>query len=376
MTHSNSAARIAALILAAVAVGSAEGCASGPDTEYGMSRGTSLNGTSAFAALLRGRGYEVRAAIALSDELAGWADGIVRFATYPGPPQKKEAQWYRDWLAEDPARWLIYVVRDFDAEPEYWNEVLEQLADPAREESRLEAEERRRESADWVSRLPRKATPAADPTQWFEVDSANRPPVVCTKLDGPWAEGIDVNGAALPLHEPLKTDRRCILLEADGKPFVADKSVIGGGRILVIANGSFLLNAALVKQARRPLAERVVDWPEGDGRQVALAEGAFLLENVEEQTIWTLFMRVPALRWVALQLGLAGLIAALARAPRLGRPRPDPASGAQRPAAHAEALGALLERAGAVAEARDLIERYRLWRHAQIRSDTRRPTNG
>jgi hypothetical protein len=370
MRSSKKFASIATFVAATGAALACGGCAPGVDTEYGMSRGASVNGTSAFAALLADRGYEVRAAIRLNDELAQWADGIVRFATYPGPPQKEEAKWYREWLAEDPARWLIYVVRDFDAEPEYWKELLDQRAGPAQEESRLEAQERHVESADWVSRLPRKATDAADPAQWFEVDTAITPPLVCTKLDGPWAEGIDAHAAALSLHEPLKTDRRCILLEGDGKPLVADKSKIDA-RILVIANGSFLLNEALVKPARRPLAERVADWPEGDGRQVALAEGPFLLENAEQQTIWTLFVRVPALRWVAIQLGLAGLCAALARAPRLGRPRPDPASGAERPAAHAEALGALLERAEASAEARDLLERYRLWRHAQIRPDTR-----
>ena len=40
----------------------------------------------------------------------------------------------------------------------------------------------------------------------------------------------------------------------------------------------------------------------------------------------------------------------------LGRPRPDPASGADRPAAHAEALGALLARGRASTEAVELLE--------------------
>jgi hypothetical protein len=365
MRSSKKSGQVAAIVLAAGAAVCSGGCAAGPDTRYGMSRGTSLNGTSAFAAVLRDRGYDVHAAIHLNDDLAEWADGIVRFATYPGRPQKEEAEWYRNWLAADRDHWLIYVVRDFDAEPEYWKELEEQLSDPTQEESRLEAQEKRLESADWISRLPKQAAKAAPSEQWFECDSAITPPTVCTKLGGPWAEGIDARAAALPVHEPLKSDKRCILLEGDGKPLVADKSLIGAGRILVIANGSFLLNGALVNMARWPLVERVADWPEGDGRQVALADGSFLMENEDEQTIWALFMRVPALRWVAIQLGLAGLIAALARAPRLGRPRPDPASGADRPAAHAEALGALLARAGAAADAHDLLDRYRLWRHPQ-----------
>jgi hypothetical protein len=365
MRVTNSLARIAALVVTTGAMVSSAGCARAPDTEYGTSRGMSINGTSAFAALLGSRGYEVRAAIRLNDDLAEWAEGIVRFATHPGPPEKEEAQWYRNWLAADRGRWLIYVVRDFDTEAEYWTKRLDQLSQPGDEEERREAEDARNEAKDWVSRLPEQAKVAADPTFWFEVDAAINPPRVGTKLAGPWADGVDAAAAALPLHEPLKSDPRCILLEADGKPFVVDKSTIAPERILVIANGSFLLNLALLERARRPLAERVADWPEGYGERVALAEGSFLLDNAEDQTIWKLFMRVPALRWVGIQLGLAGLFAALARAPRLGRPRPDPASGAARPAAHAEALGALLARAGALTEAQDLINRYRLWRHPQ-----------
>jgi len=134
----------------------------------------------------------------------------------------------------------------------------------------------------------------------------------------------------------------------------------------VIANGSFLLNEAVVKAARRPLAERVVDWPGRAGQRIALVEGSFVLAGQQDAPrLWDLLKRQPTLRWIAIQLGLAGLLAALARAPRLGRPRPDPVSGADRPAAHAEALGALLARAGAAREAHELLDRYRQWRHPQ-----------
>ena len=76
-------------------------------------------------------------------------------------------------------------------------------------------------------------------------------------------------------------------------------------------------------------------------------------------SLWDLLRRIPSLRWVAIQVGLAALLAALARAPRLGRPRPDPPSGADRPAEHAVALGALLARASAAREAHELLDRYR-----------------
>lgn len=353
---------------AAAAVGclAFSGCAQGPDTEYGSSRGMSLNGTSVFASMLRQRGHELRTAIRLSDELESWAQGIVRFAPYPGPPGRDEAEWYDSWLASDPDRWLIYVVRDFDAESEYWKDVRDGLSEATEPDRRADAEEKRVAAVDWVSKLPAKAKTAADSRRWFAVDTEWKPPRVCTKLGGSWAQEIDATAAALPLHEPLGPDGRVILLEGEGKAFVLDKSLIGDRRILVIANGSFLLNEAVVKAARRPLAEWVLEWPKSEHQRIAMVEGSNILAGAAAPpSLWDLLKRLPTLRWIAIQLGLAGLLAALARAPRLGRPRPDPASGADRPAAHAEAIGALLARSGAAREARDLLVRYRHWRHPQ-----------
>jgi hypothetical protein len=43
-----------------IVIAALPGCgSSGPDTDYGLSRGTSLNGTAAFAEMLRGRGFNV-----------------------------------------------------------------------------------------------------------------------------------------------------------------------------------------------------------------------------------------------------------------------------------------------------------------------------
>jgi hypothetical protein len=351
---------VAGLALAGLGV---LGCASGPEATYGMSRGTSLNGTAVLASMLRSSGHEVRTAIRLSPELAAWAGGIVRFAPYPGPPARDEAQWYRDWLAEDPDHWLIYIVRDFDTLAEYWKSVRDDpriAGDPTR---LAEAEEKQKDAADWVSRLPAKAKDAADPNLWFSVEPAWNVPRTCAKLSGPWAEGIDATAAALTVHEPLKTSRGLALLECDGKPLVVEQTVGRQSRVLMIANGSFLLNEAVVNPARRTLAERVIDWASTGEEHVALVDGSFVLGGPETMpSLWDLLWRLPLLRWVAAQFGLAALMAALARAPRLGRPRPDPPSGADRPVEHAVALGAMLARTGSAQQAHELLDRYRRWR--------------
>jgi hypothetical protein len=365
--RTQTSARLAAFLSSACLIAVLPGCGGGgPETEYGLSRGTSLNGTSALAAIFTQRGHEVRPAIRLTEELSEWAEGIVRFATYPGPPEADEAKWYREWLGGGPERWLIYVVRDFDTQAEYWKEVRDGIAETADPGRRTEAEEKRVAGADWVTRLPKKAEKAAGAADWFKVEAAANPPKACTKLDGIWARDVDAAAAALTVHESVHSDRMSVLLSGDDKPLVLDHSVIGGGRTLIVANGSFLLNAALVKAARRPLALRVADWPKGRMQNIAFVEGSFVMDGEQETiTLWKLMQRLLSFRWVAIQMALAGVFAALARAPRLGRPRPDPVSGADRPAAHAEAMGALLARGRATSESHKLLEQYRHWRWPQ-----------
>ncbi len=313
----------------------------GPQTEYGLSRGPSLNGTAALAALLRSRGHSVRAAVRLTDTLAEWAEGMVRFAPHPGPPEADEARWLAEWLDQDSDRWLIYVVRDFEATEEYWTEIRDGISESAEPERRADAEASRVLAEDWVHKLPPKPAKSGGARDWFAVESAASPPRVCKALEGPWAEDVHAATAAVWLHEAIVAEGLGVLLWGDGEALVVDKSLIGGRRVLIVANGSFLLNEALVNAGRRSLALRVAEWPEGQMENIAFVEGSFVLseEGVGMPSIWQLMERLPPFRWVAGQLAVAALFAALARAPRLGRPRPDPPSGADRPAAHAEALG-------------------------------------
>ncbi len=161
-----------ALLASSIMIGAVAGCgAGGPDTDYGLSRGTSLNGTAAFAEMLRGRGFTVRAAVRLTDELAKWSDGLVRFAPYPGPPEADEAKWFTRWLEEDPDRWLIYVVRDFDTAAEYWKQIRDAIPEADQPERRAEAEENRAREAGWVHELPEKPKKTGDAREWFAVEA-------------------------------------------------------------------------------------------------------------------------------------------------------------------------------------------------------------
>ncbi len=359
--------RVAAISFLALGGLTLSGCSSTTlDTNYGHVRGKSINGTGALAELFREQGHEVRAAVRLTDELNEWADVIVRFAPYPGPPEREEAGWYFAWLRENSRRQMIYVPCDYDAESDYWSAVLDRLPQDIDPKLRALAEKRRGNTRNWTDRVPKdRPKEVADPREWFAVELARRPPLVCKTLVGPWARGIDPSRATLSVHDALKVETETVYLDGDGAPLAMARTLEGGSQVLVITNGSFLLNAPLANPARRPLALRVVYWVGKEPARVAFVEGRSVLREggLAFPSMWDIFVRLAPFRWVVIQMAVLGLFACLARAPRLGRPRPEPPSGADRPAAHPEALGALLARTGSPAEARAILDAYRKWRY-------------
>jgi hypothetical protein len=386
--------RPAALTFVALVACAAAGCGVtvGPETGYGRSRTDSVNGTRVIVNLFRERGHDVRVARRQSDELRDWADAIVRFSQHPGPPSKDEAEWYSEWLSQQPGRSLVYVPHDYDATVEYWDRALAQLpkGEPERTRERIAAA--RKPAVGWEGRLPPVPKSLAPAAEWFSVEK-NAAPTVCQKLGGPWATGLDPKAVDLTRHDTLKVEAERVLLSGDGKPLVVDWWADGGSRVLVPANGAFLLNLPLTEPSRWPLAARTALWVEGDDTtdasgaaeiddraskpakrlRVAFLEGSAVTaaETVEPSPLQLL--KVWPFGAVAAQLFFLGLAACLARAPRLGRPRPAAPSGADRPAAHPEALGALLARAGRAGEARALLDTYRRWRGGPSARETRGP---
>jgi hypothetical protein len=302
----------------------------------------------------------------LTDELNEWADVIVRFAPYPGPPEREEAHWYSQWLDRKPNRRLVYVCRDYDAEEDYWGAVLASLPTDAPDSVRSRVEAERTAARRNRSQPPRPdKDKLADPTDWFAVPPVSTAPKVCTTLNGPWAVGVDAAKAAIAVHETPDVDAETVLLDCgETQALAIEWTRYNQSRVLVLANGSFVLNAALLNPARRPLTERVVEWASGDEpAQVAFVEGRFVIgKGPANPSIWGILGRVASIRWVIVQMLILGLAACLAKAPRLGRARPEPPSDADRPAAHPEALGALLARAGRSHEARSILDEYRRWR--------------
>ena len=341
------------------------------DTGYGRSRGESINGTGVVAELFRGGGHEVRTARRLSEELDDWADVIVRFAPRPGPPEHDEARWYDEWLSHEigpgdhlrpprlrRARRLL--VRRARGAPEGRPGGR---ADPCRRSFATRPGRLRDELERTPELAPSKAKAAAAPEDWFAVDDPKtNTPEVCKGLAGPWGRGLDAGRVALPRHATLKFPQEEALLTGDGRPLVIERDRPNDRRVLVVASGAFLLNASLINPARRPLALRVVDWAGESPRKVAFVEGRSVLGEGQPNTWPGGIPTHPPFPWVAAQMFALALAACLALAPRLGRPRPAPPSDADRPAAHAEALGSLLARTGQPEKATAALDAFRQWR--------------
>ena len=134
----------------------------------------------------------------------------------PGPPGRDEAEWYDEWLDEGRGSGIIYVPRDYDAQAEYWQGVLEAM--PKTADASLRAgREASRSRQELVEPIAAKAKEPADADEWFTVEDSPGSPTVCKTLGGPWADGIDPVQASLTRHETFKVDAEGILLEGDGK---------------------------------------------------------------------------------------------------------------------------------------------------------------
>jgi hypothetical protein len=335
------------------------------DTTYGRSRGKSINGTGVFVELLRQRGHEVRTAVRATKTLSEWANVVVRFAGQPGPPDVKEGKWLNEWLRGSPGRKVVYIPCDYDAEFEFWEAMLAAEPKNAKPEEIDRVKKKRDLAKSWVKELPPKSKDPVNSADWFAVDPKPGDPATCKTLDGPWAEDVVAASAAVAKHEALKVDLdESILLSGDGSPLVVSWNLDNGSQVLVVANASFLLNASLLNHARRPLAMKVADWIGSTPFQIALIERRGWLGGEEDDASSPYhLLKVPPFGWVVSQLLAFLLLLALSKAVRLGRPRPEPPSGVERPAAHAEALGALLAKTGRADIARFLLESYRRWRH-------------
>ncbi len=361
------------------------GCrdSSAVQTAYGHRRGEagkSVNGTRVLSDMFDAAGFRVYTWKYLSSRLDGF-DAILWAPDDFELPTQEVRDYFDKWLASADPKTLVYIGRDYDAAVAYWDDIW--ASAPA--DQRLEIWRRRARAAGQhaTQRLNLPKDPDAA-CEWFTV-LRDEPPRVARELSGPWADGIDaartdirVQGLLQPPSEAelkkllnvqaddyaeiayFRTPTFEVLLSDGDRPLVTrvTKPGWGNSQILVVANGSFLLNMPLVNHEHRKLAGRLVEACR-PGKKVAFLEtsaGGPTVSDTGEQAPPADAMRrrvVLAAHWFVL-----GLVYCFAVFPIFGRPKPLSNESTSEFSQHVDALGELLEETRDVAFAHNQLAHY------------------
>jgi len=336
-------------IALALALGSAlVGCAPQElDTTYGLrhalSGRESVNGTAVLGEMFKKAKYRVNGWRRLSPKLEDY-DVIVWFPNDFDPPNANQREFLEDWLGNKPSRTLIYVGRDYNSAETYWQTVLpnvppEQAMEVSRRLATLKAEQAR----------ARAAISYDEHFDWFTLKNA-QPRGRATAISGPWSEGIDTDAVeltmatclAIPSEEERKTWLRSghvaggepsfvPLLSSEQGPFVTRLKFPewGSSQLLVVTNGSFLLNLPLANREHRALAAKLIAACGEPGKAVFLESGEggpMILAHDPDQTYPTgleIFTVWP-LGIIMLHLAALGILCCFVAFPIFGRPREVP----------------------------------------------------
>lgn len=350
--------------------------------DYGFSsgaRGTSVNGTSVLAGLFRVRGHRVRSLGRLSPVLNS-SDVIVWAPNDFAPPRAAERVFLENWLRQRP-RTLIYVGRDFDASISYWQWMTSVAG-------KGESEETQRQLARAIAahEVSRQALPQGTDADWFQVerDLPRRAVQSVDSTDPAWSQDLAGDGWDLEIGArlvPLPETRRDgslgpsvqVLLASEGEALVTRLSHPrwGQSKMVVVTNGSMLLNLPLVHPRNRQLAERLVGLCPHSGSSVTFLENGpdGLLVRTASQAAdyrngFELFTVWPT-NVISLHLAALGIVAVFMFMPIFGRPRDPMESSPADFGRHVLALGGIFQRTGDLAFAHERLRYY----HQQVRRD-------
>ena len=351
-------------VVAAFLLLAAAGCDSDIETSYGQRSGPyrkSVNGTAALAHLFEEADQRVSSWRWLSPRLHEEADVIVWFPDDFEPPSTKVCDWFNDWLEEKPDRTLIYVGRDHDATPSYWEKIR-----PGTSQEISDEIGRRLADARNSFRAARQLTPTPQECDWFAIEEQLKWRRV-DSLSGAedWLTGIDPAKVEIELHGRLiPPDDAEVLLDSEGDVLVS-RQWRGSSQLIVVANGSFLLNLPLVNHEHRKLAAHLVAEVGPAPQDVFFLESGYGGPTILDRDPQLVpptgldFYGTPPLDRIFIHLAVLGIIFGFSRLPIFGLPRDAAASHHADFGEHVAALGELLQWSGDGAYAVLQIENYR-----------------
>jgi len=343
------------------------------DHRYGRSFESSVNGTAVLVELFKQAGHSVHVRGVLRPELQRTAEVIVWIPDDFAPPNAQTQKWLDDWLAAQADRVLIYVGRDFDAEPSYWSAVKARKLsnDPSRVAQELSNAQSRVNGELSSQKLP-------ESTPWYDKNAGTRAAASQpNRINGDWSVGVRAAGCELDLHSHLTTGYRLKpLLTVNGQSLVTKESITAKNwntqtyssescRI-VVNNGSFLLNFPLVNKEHRKLAAHLINEVNqtGSNRKVIFLESDYRGPTIHDTDSldqrpngWELF-QVQPLGMILAHLALIGIMFCFVRWPIFGRPREPQRDSNLDFSKHLAALANLLRRTNNQEYARQRLAQY------------------
>ncbi|MGY8768331.1 MAG: hypothetical protein ACKVH8_07880 [Pirellulales bacterium] len=329
-------------------------------SKYGTRSGNSIgsvNGTWVLSNLFQEAGYYTSTAKRLSPRILR-SDVIVWAPdTFNGPSQETR-DYFEEWLTEEDGRTLIYIGRDYDASIAYWEQMQSQAtnvdkADFLRQKALAQRSYDQR----------RNFMPEKQDVDWFEI-VRDQPLIKAKTLQGPWSKGVAAKNTEIMIRSqynfPEADDNQNVNKWSDD--FVLDRVLLKSGKhnmvsrlkddymdsqIIVVNNGSFLLNMPLVNAEHRILAGKLIEEC-GYGSNVAFLESGEDLKIVHSEdtaggnsgwewlTVWPLSVS-------GLHFALLMIVLCFALFPYFGRPRNLPEEPTSDFKKHIDSLGQLLE---------------------------------
>ncbi len=301
-----------------------------PEPEVDVTYGTmgrlgrkSINGTWVLAEMVRRSGHSVSRNTRLSTMLKDQADCLIWFTADATVPHESVITWLEDWLKAKPGRTLIYVGRHFEATPLYWKKLLERFADQYDPLRQKEIARRQTLEEGYLRLLSNVEGSCA----WFSIKplaEVVRPKSL--EMHPHWRVPINPQDLEIELRSTMIPAQDAEVLVRSGKHVLVARLKRNQSQILLVNNGSFLLNMMLVNREHRKLAGRLVGaidevGPPGPKRVcfLELRPGYQVMTGPTREPSPYRFLTVYPLSVIVLHLFLLGVLFALARFPRLGR---------------------------------------------------------
>jgi hypothetical protein len=226
----------------------------------------------------------------------------------------------------------------------------------------------------------RRAVADKSDCDWFTVQTG-QPHRDFRTLEGDesWLSDVDPSKVEIEQDNHLIPAEDAEILLASGDNVLVSRREMNFGQLIVVSNGSFLLNLPLVNHEHRKLAGKLIGMVEPNSRVVFLetdtnsSSPPIHDKDPQTQTRGGLdILGVEPWNHVFLHLAALGIIFCFARLPIFGRPRPLPTPPASDFGQHVEAVGDMLAKTGdsSYAAAR-LLHYQQSLRHESASSPTK-----